>query len=400
MQPIRAVTLCEEFKELRNRFPSNIDSIPDPNIVTITNMSPIYPSIGNFELITMLMHIDVDCYCTVVIDGELHTVKLRHKENMKYYIDDSEVPDGLIYCARYNSIVRGHNLRPKNRQCINSIAIQSYYSNRNISVKISSDNIQFCGPTSEDDCAHVLEIVSKHLNGALSDIQFLNENQEQLRSIIPRIPDMKFKKTEFYPGIREEWLDAIEGDPVQDRMREIILRVGIGSRTSNILKNRLNQVLRYLKGAQLPDSVVNGGLNIVMMKSSYRLPYAFPFIEFYNYLSTLPGIRYTVQYNPDVIQKMKIFILRYDNDYQYLDECDEDMLLPYDTCFNDESTSASISMMDESPFSQIETISIASTFFVNQISFSTTMLRETRSMFMSILQEFMDNHATILDELE
>jgi hypothetical protein len=306
----------------------------------------------------------------------------------------------LIYCVRYNSIVRGHNLRPKNRQCINSIAIQSYYSNRNVSIKISADNIQFCGPTSEEDCAAILEIVSNHLNQALSDIEYLKENEEELNEIIDRLPDMKFKKNEFYPGIREEWIECMDGEPIDDRMREIILRIAIGSRTSKILKSRLKSVLKHLKIVNLPSEVQNGGLNIVMMKSSYRLPYAFPFIEFHQYLTTLPGLRHTVQYNPDVIQKMKIFILRYDNEYEYLDECSQDQLLPYDTCYNEESTNASVSLMDDSPFSQIETISIASTFFVNQISFSTIMLRETRSMFMAILQEFIDKHVSCFEDIE
>lgn len=400
MHPISASILSDEFAELRKRFPPNIESVPDANIVTITNMSPIEPSIRDFELITLLMHVDVDCYCTIVLNDELHTVKLRQKEEMKYLVDDPLVPDGLIYSARYNDIVRGHNLRPSNRQCINSVAIQSYYSRRNISIKISSDNIQFCGPISEDDCQSILDMACLRLNQVLKDVEYLKNNEEEVRDFMRRCPSKSFKKSEFYPYIREEWLDSVEGEPISETLREIILRVAIGSRSTSVLITRLRSILSYIKKSDLPPRIDNGGLNIVMMKSSYRLPYAFPFIEFYAYLATIPGLRYTVQYNPDVIQKMKIFILRYDNDYQYLDECSQDQVLPYQLSYNDDGTESSMSMMEEAPWSQIETISIASTFFVNQVSFNTNMLRETRSQFLSILEDFILNHVSSYQDLD
>ena len=360
MQLITDDIYKREFDEFNRLFSAECDNSPPcDKIHTITSITYVWPRIENLKLLSRLLVPEVDMYDNILDNGQLREVLLTDIKANKLSIKNMNLPNGTVTTISYDEIIKGINLRPDGAHWEHSINLHQIFSGRNISIKISNSNIQFCGSASEDDSIDIAEDMIDRVNVARQDLNLLRVHQDEVNIIIKQLIDqpMSFTKPEYYnnPYLREGWIQ-IDNQPLKD----VILRQAIGCRSSKVLIKRLNAILAT-PGIISEEDLVIYDIVTVLMKSSFRLTYKFSLMEFDQYLRSIPGIRNTYEFNPDVKMEIKIRFVRFDDKGQRL---------------------------------QIETFTIASTFTVSQISFGLEMMIESRARFVNMINDFLKNYAT------
>ena len=361
MQLITDDIYNKEFCEFNSFFPIQCnDSPPCDKIHTITSLTYIQPKIDNLNLLSLLLVPEVDMYNNILDNGILREILLSDIKADKYTIKNKDLPDGTVTTISYKKIVKGINLRPDGASWEHSVNLHQIYSKRNISVKISSSNIQFCGSSSEEDSIDIAENIIDRINYARRELELLRINQNEVMQIIKQLTDepKSFTKPEYYnnPYLRNQWIDCNNSE-----LKNMILRQASGSRSSRVLAKRLNSILAT-PGIISEEELIIHDIVTVLMKSSFRLAYKFSLVELAAYLDTIPGVRNTYNFNPDVRMEIRVQLIRFNERGQRL---------------------------------HIETFTIASTFTVSQISFGLDMMRASRAQFINMINDFIKNYATV-----
>lgn len=370
-----------EFLQFDLRFSIEcVTAPPCDRIHTITSLSYIWPYINDLQLLTTMLAPDIDMYNNLIIDGRLIEVSLikkvadkeeplieltldmtqPKKKPIKYVINNlGHLPNGSLIMIRFDKLVKGIDLRPDNLQWEHSVNIHQVYSRRNISIKISNKNIQFCGSSSERDSVEISNNIVARINQACDDLFLMRDNLAEMTVIINdlTIQARSFVKADYManPLIRDDWINT----PNQP-LKEAILRQARGTQYSRVLAKRLSAIVVTTSEIS-EDEVIIDNVVTVMMKSCFRLSHEFSLIEFDRYLDTVPGARFTRRFCPDILMELKIQFVRFD---------------------------------EHGERSQIETFTIASTFTVSQISFGLEMMIASRGQFINMINDFLANYAT------
>jgi hypothetical protein len=341
--------LRDEFAQLEALYPVDVN-VDDYKVDTVTAIGYFQPPIDN------LLALGLAINPTITQDTQ---VPLFSKSPDKYVVDTSKIGHSLddqIVSVTYERVVKGINLRPKSNSWPHAVTLHLIYNGKNINVKISSNNAHICGCKAPTDPQDIFEAVLDIINMAIHNYQLIYDYRDEVEAFVERWADSVFH-------YKQSWFKGLGLQPEIERVIENFGRyLGNPVKTAKLL----TKVLKSPSTSVASDYVTpSSDIRIVMMKANFRLDYMISFSEFHRFLRTLPGIRYTSIYRPDIAQSIMMF-------FPHISETDQ----------------------------QLEILTLTGTMTINQTSYNSEMMTKTRLLCLAIVDDFISRHTSSYEIIE